>query len=98
MSDSKDLVQSVIDTALKRPIDASWAEKFLFIVDNRRDLLPRLIEETIKQKPKPDIWAGDAISYLTEKELIPLIAFALESWKNDGDNHSARLVLEHAVM
>lgn len=98
MSDSKDLVQSVIDTALKRPIDASWAEKFLFIVDNRRDLLPRLIEETIEQQPKPDIWAGDAVSYLTEEELMPLIAFALESWENDGDNHTARLVPEHAAM
>ena len=98
MSDSNDLVQSVIDTATKRPLDASWIEKVWFIVENRRELLPRLVEETIKQQPRPDIWAGDAISYLGEDELAPLIAFALQSWEADKSNHSAQLVLEHAAM
>ncbi len=98
MSDSQDGVQGVIDTAVKRPMDASWIEKSWFIVEQRRELLPRLIEETIRQQPTPDIWAGDAISYLTEEELVPLIAFALRVWQSDGANHAATSVIEHAAM
>lgn len=88
----------MIDTAVKRPVDSSWVEKFLFIVDNRRELLPLLVQETINQQPKPDIWAGDAVSYLNEDELSAIIAFALAKWRADGSNDSAEVVLKHAAM